>query len=137
MTLVSTRSKNPKCRFKSKKVSKYIFMIPMSNKRVETTNICARRSLSRKKLSGTITNELRLILIMFSDTQVATNTFPPMALHIQVLLFFSHKEELKTGPIRQDDRFYASREHIYSWFGSVCPLLGPTIPRLSPHGFSP
>ena len=57
-------------------------MIPMSNKRVETANIFVRTSLSRKKLLGTITNELKLILIMFSDTHIKDVIFTPMALHL-------------------------------------------------------
>ena len=57
-------------------------MFPMSNKRLETTNIFVRTSLSRKKLLGTITKELKLILIMFSDTHIKDAIFTPMALHL-------------------------------------------------------
>ena len=57
-------------------------MIPMSNKRVETANIFVRTSLSRKKLLGTITKELKLIFIMFSDTHIKDAIFTPMALHL-------------------------------------------------------
>ena len=57
-------------------------MFPMSNKRLETTNIFVRTSLSRKKLLGTITNELKLIFIMFSDTHIKDAIFTPMALHL-------------------------------------------------------
>ena len=57
-------------------------MIPMSNKRLETTNIFVRTSLSRSKLLGTITKELKLILIMFSDTHIKDAIFTPMALHL-------------------------------------------------------
>ena len=57
-------------------------MFPMSNKRLETTNIFVRTSLSRKKLLGTITKELKLILIMFSDTHMKNIIITPMALHL-------------------------------------------------------
>ena len=57
-------------------------MFPMSNKRLETTNIFVRTSLSRKKYLGTITKELKLILIMFSDTHIKYPIFTPMALHL-------------------------------------------------------
>ena len=50
----------------------------MSNKRLETTNIFVRTSL----LLGTITNELKLILIMFSDTHIKDVIFTSMPLDL-------------------------------------------------------